>query len=1124
MPRFTSRALLLLLCMGVVAGALRFAGAQSSVTGAITGVVTDQSGAVIVGAKVRVVNVANNAESSTTTDGSGRFLAGLLQPSTYNVEVSASGFGTYKHAAVIVEVGRSTFLDVTLKPATAESVVTTTAEAPVVETTRSDFSTNINRETMENSPVNVRRWSTFALTTPGATPDGTFGLTSFRGISGLLNNNTVDGADNNQAFFSEEKGRSRISYSISEDSIQEFQVNTSDYSAQYGRAAGAVINAVTKSGTNSLHGTAYWYYRSSDFGATNPFSLAPMTINGVTTSVPVNPPDKRHQFGGNFGGALIKDKLFYFFSADQQLRNFPALATPSNPTAFFSQLGNTVTTCPTSGVNSAATNEVACLATYLGISQAQAQQLGNAVLSGSYPAGTLFNLAALTGTVPRTGDELVLFPKIDWNVTPKHHASFQYNRMRWSSPAGIQTAGVVFRGKESLGDDFVKADTGIARLTSTVSPTIVNEALFNYGRDFEFEFGQPSIPGEPVSQQGVSPQIGISGAAALTFGKPNFLDRPDYPDERRIEVGDTLSWSRGKHLFKFGGNVNHVDDVFNNLFQGAGQYSYSNRVLYMADYIAANTPGQGTFCGTNFAAASCYSTFNQGLGPAAFEFATWDLGFFANDDWRIAPRLTLTLGMRWEYEKMPAPQIPNPALPLTSQFPSDKGDFGPRLGFALDLGGSQHKTVLRGGYGVYFGRIINSTISNAIVNTAVISGGTTTISGGIPRITGGAPLSQISVTYTPTTAGAPHYPNVALFPSTGPTLAAINPPNVIEFAPNTRLPLVHEYDLAFEREIANNTAVSVSYLGSQGRRLPIFIDTNLAPPTSTVTYKVNGGPLNGQSFTVPLFTSRGLLNQPPTACPLSPTGQCNPNFGAITQISDIAQSMYNAVVFGFNRRMSHGLQVQASYTYAHASDQGQSSTTFTATNNLVNPYALFLEQGRSIFDIRQRVVGSAIWQPPFFHNKSALERWLLDGFSFSPVVSAASGAPYSGFVSGNAPGVPSSCIGCTGIIGAGGSARAPFVPRDTFTMPNTVEVDLRVAKKFWYKERASFELLADVFNILNRVNATAVSGALGGSGSNYTISGNTLTYVSTFGSVTNTSSTLGGPGQRQIQIGARLNW
>ncbi len=1055
MRRLTSRSLVFVLCM-LLAGVVPFARAQSSDTGAIAGTVTDQSGAVVVGAKVKAVNIANDASASATTNGSGWFLVGLLQPGTYSVEIGSQGFGTQRHDAVIVEVGRSTPLDAVLKPGTVTTVVVTTAEAPVVETDRSDFSTNINQETMENSPVNTRRWSTFALSTPGASPDGTFGLISFRGISGLLNNNTLDGGDNNQAFFSEEKGRSRISYSVSEDSVQEFQVNTSNYSAEYGRAAGGVVNAVTKSGTNQLHGTAYWYYRDSDIGATNPFTTETILVNGVNTTVPIKPPDRRHQFGGNIGGTIIKDKLFFFFNADDQLRNFPAVAAPSSPAAFFSPLSAAeLTTLASRGVTAAQANSAFAF------------------------------LQTLTGTVARKGDELILFPKIDWNVTPKNHASFEYNRMRWSSPAGIQTAAVVNRGIESFGDDFVKDDTGIARLTSNLSPTLVNEGRFNYGRDFEFETGQPSIAGEPISGQGVSPQITISGASGFVFGKPNFLDRPAYPDERRTQVADTLSWSRGRHLLKFGADINHVDDVLNNLFLGAGAYSYSTRVDFITDYTAyiTNPASPAKLCG----GLSCYSSFSQAFGPPAFEFHTWDLGFFANDDWRVAPRLTLTAGLRWEYEKLPAPQVPIASLPATSQFPSDKGDFGPRLGFALDLGASGgRKMVLRGGYGVYFGRIINSTISNAITNT-------------------GSTAGQLQFTFRTNTAGAPVYPNVlAVAPPPNP--AAV--PNVVVFAPDTKLPMVYEYDLAFEREIANNTAVSVSYIGSQGRRLPIFIDTNLAVPTSTITYTVNGGPLNGQSFTLPLFTARKNLA-----------------FGAITNISDIAQSMYNAAVVGFTRRMTHGLQVQASYTYSHATDQGQSSTTFTATNNLVNPYALYLENGRSIFDVRQRVAGSAVWQPPYFHDKGTLAHYLLDGFSFSPVFSAASGFPYSGFVSGNAPGVPASCIGCTGIIGAGGSARPPFVPRDTYTSPNSFDVDLRVSKKFWYKERASFELLTDFFNMFNRVNPTQVSGALVNSvSSQYTISGTTLNYQPTFGSVINTSSTLGGAGQRQIQIGAKLTW
>ena len=1070
MRRLTSRSLVFVLCMLLAAGVVQFAGAQSSDTGAITGLVTDQTRAVIVGAKVSVVSRATNARASTVTDGNGRFIVGLLQPGTYRVAISAEGFGTHELEAVIVEVGRATPLDTTLKPAAQQTIVTTTAQAPVVETDRSDFSTNINVETMQDSPVNLRRWSSFALTTPGAGMDGTFGLITYRGISGLLNNNTVDGADNNQAFFSEEKGRTRISYSISEDSIQEFQVNTSNYSAEYGRAAGGVVNAVTKSGTNSLHGTAYWYYKDSDLGAINPFTVGVVgsPATGFTSQI-IKVPDKRHQFGGNIGGAIIKDKLFFFFNADQQLRTFPATAVPNNPTAFFSPLS---------------TSELATL-TGRGITAAQANN-----------AFTF--LQTLTGNLPRTGDELVLFPKIDWNVTAKNHASFEYNRMRWASPGGIQTGAVVARGIESFGNDYVKDDTGVARLISTLSSALVNEARFSYGRDFEFETGQPSIAGEPFAAlTGVSPQVSISGPAGFTFGKPNFLDRPAYPDERRVEGADTLSWSKGKHLFKFGADINRVHDLLNNLFDGAGAYSYNNRVDYISDYVAA-TAGGGPFCG----GVGCYNSFAQAFGPPAFQFNTWDLGFFANDDWRIAPRLTLTLGVRWEYEKMPPPQIPNPALPLTSQFPDDKGDFGPRLGFALDLGGGEHKMVLRGGYGVYFGRIINSTISNAITNS-------------------GNPLGQLTFSgVKATAAGAPLYPNLL---STPPPPAGI-PPAVVEFAPNTKLPLVHEYDLSFEREIANNTAVSVSYIGSQGRRLPVFIDTNLAVPTSTITYQVFGGPLNGQNFTLPLFTSR-----------------INPNFAAITNIAYVSSSLYNGIVFGFNRRMSHGLQVQAGYTYSHASDNGQSSTTFSTGNSLVNPYALYLEQGRSEFDLRHRVAGSAVWQPAYFHDKGTLAHWLADGFSFSPVVAISSGGPYSGFVSGNAPGVVT-CSTCGGDIGAGTSsafARVPFIPRDDYIMPYIAQVDFRISKKFWYKERASFELTTDVFNVLNHQNVTAVSGATTGSGSQFATANCTvakpcatgsayvgpgLLYSNTFGVPTNTSTSLTSPGQRTIQIGARMNW
>lgn len=224
--------------------------AQSTTTGAINGTVSNPNKEVVVGATVTAKNNGTNKEGTATTDDNGGFKVVNLDPGIYTVTVNASGFAPYTNEGVTVEVGRSTALNAELSLKGVTSTVQVTAEAPVINNSSQDFTSNVNQTTINESPINGRRWSNFAILTPGAVPDGTFGLISFRGISGLLNNNTIDGGDNNQAFFAEERGRTRISYVISQAAIREFQVNTSSYSAEYGRSAGGVTNAVTKSGTN----------------------------------------------------------------------------------------------------------------------------------------------------------------------------------------------------------------------------------------------------------------------------------------------------------------------------------------------------------------------------------------------------------------------------------------------------------------------------------------------------------------------------------------------------------------------------------------------------------------------------------------------------------------------------------------------------------------------------------------------------------------------------------------------------------------------------------------------------------------------------------------------------------
>jgi len=1008
--------------------------AQSTVSGGIRGKVADPQGAIVPNATVTVTNVGTNKTETSQTDGDGGFRFSNLQPGTYTVSINASGFGDFTQEKIVVEVGRITTVDVPLSIGGQSTTVEVTADAPVINTNDSSNSTNINQTSINELPINGRRASSFVLLTPGVVPDGAFGLISFRGISGLLNNSTVDGGDNNQAFFSEERGRTRISSSISQDAVREFQVNTSNYSAEFGRAAGGVVNTVTKSGTNEFHGSLFYYLRDNKFGSRNAFSFQNVLTPTGIQRVALKPDDRRHQFGGSLGGPIVKDRLFFFFSYDQQKRDFPAVAAPSSP-AFFDLTPAQIATLTSRGVTAA-----------------------------QREAGLTF-LRSLTGVVPRKADQTLILPKIDWVINSKNTFSAVYNRLRADSPGGVQSQPVVPRGIASFGDDKVTLDSLNLRLNSTISPSIINEARFQYSRDLEQQFAQPPAPGEPTTANGFSPQVAIGGGG-FTFGKPNFLDRTAFPNEKRTQFANTTTIIKGRQTLKFGGDVNYVSDVLDNLFQNAGAFSYSNIVEFLSDFA---NPSLRRF-----------SSFAQNFGPTAFKFSTRDYNFFFQDDVRVDPRLTLNFGLRYEYQQLPEPQIPNAREQRTSQFPSDKNNFGPRIGFALDATGDG-KTSIRAGYGIYYGRIINSTISNAITNTGA---------DGAQKSTGNL---------TPANPLAPNYPNVL---TSLPTIGG-NSGAIIVFKGDLQNPLIHQMDVIFERVIAKNTVVSVSGLLSIGKSLPTFVDTNLNFPTAATTYTFVGGPFAGQTLTTPRFTG----------------ARPNPNFTSITEIRDTISTDYKALVLQANRRLTAGLQFQASYTYSKSQDNGQTSTTFTNVNIPLNPRDLSNEFGRSSLDIPHRFVASAVYAPGTLFGvgrSSSLGRAIFGGFSIAPIVTIQSGRPYSAGVSGN------TFLGTAGgILGAGGDNRLPNVERNSFRLPKVINVDLRISRRFRFTETMNLELLAEGFNIFNRVNVTNLGTTA------YTITGTaaapTLTFqANTFGVPSEAGNSIFR--ERQIQFAARFQF
>ncbi|MFL6466775.1 MAG: carboxypeptidase regulatory-like domain-containing protein [Pyrinomonadaceae bacterium] len=1051
MTKRISKGLFAIIAIAIIGVATAFA--QSTVTGGISGKVSDPQGAIVTGAAVTITNIGTNASSTVTTANDGVFKVTNLQPGKYSVETTASGFGKAT-AEVVVEVGAITNVDVPLTVGGATGEVTITADAPVVNTNDPTNATNINQTSINELPINGRRVATFTLMAPGTSPDGGFGLVSFRGISSLLNNNTVDGGDDNQAFFSEARGRTRISYSISLDAIREFQVNTSNYSAEFGRAAGGVINSVTKSGTNDFHGSAFWYYRNNKFGARNP-----RIFPGGAIPEDGKPKDIRHQYGGSVGGPIVKDKLFFFFSFDQQKRDFPAVALTGTSTFLNPITVSDPATRPTPAT---------CTATNL----SAGEQLFCRGVSQTQTNTAIAYLTNRTGVVPRKGDQTLILPKIDWVINDKHTFTAVYNRLRWDSPAGVQTAATVTNGRTSFGSDLVSLDSYNFRLSSAFSPTFLNEARVQYSRDLEQQIADTPDSDEVLSSDGYSPSAAIGGSNGITIGKPNFLNRNAYPDEKRWQFADTVTLTRGKSTIKFGADINQVNDRLAALFTESGAYVYANIQNWITDFSLASNPNT---------TVRNYTSFTQGFGPLEFRFKTRDLNFFYQHDIRLDANVTLNFGLRYEYQQFPEAQLPNPAVPQTGNFPSDKDNFGPRIGFAWSFG-KDSENVVRAGYGMFYGRITNSAISNAITNT-------------------GLPAGQR--TFSPLVSAGPEYPNILGAPG-----ATTFGGDIIFFSPDMQNPRIHQMDIVYERQIGRNTVISFTGMASYGQYLPIFIDTNLRQ-TGERTYSFIDGPEAGRTVTVPIFTGP----------------RPNTNFGGMTEIRSAVSSDYYGFVAQFNRRLTNGIQFQTSYTFSSAKDNGQNSQTFTTRNSVLTPFDIAGEYGRSNFDVPHRFSAGMVYAPGNLFGlggSDGLGRAIFGGWTIAPIVVVSSGFTYSGVTTSslvNVQNLTPAQVSGAGLLGAGGSTRVPGISRNAFRTPKIFNIDLRLSRRIRLTETMNLEFLAEAFNLFNRTHVTGVNTTY------YTLvtnSATNLTYSPTFGTLNAAGNSL--YRERQIQFAARFQF
>ena len=906
---------------------------SAAASGRLDGIVADPSGAAVPDAEVTVRNQNTGVATTVRSNAAGEFVVLYLAPGSYEASILKSGFDNLVLKDVSVAVGTRATLHPQLAVGKIDVIVTVSTNAPLVDTAQSSLGTVVNQQSIASLPLNGRNFTDFALLTPGATTDGDFGMISFNGVAGNYNNYSVDGGNNNNAFFAQQIGRTSIPYQFSEDVIQEFQVTSTGFEAEFGQSGGGVVNTVTKSGTNQVHGDGYYYFLDSATGANNKINEQ----QGIA-----QPHDRRQQVGGTVGGPLVHDRWFYLGNFESQIRNEPLTvndgpAVNNLPPGFFAN---------------------------------------NPALAAQ--------VQAAAGSFARSFNQNAAFGKLNGTLNDKNSLSVTYNYQRFRSPHGY------FNTPTSTGDGLSLTDGATshflqASLQTVFTATAINEFRFHYGSDYHFD-----LPGTAPTSPAVTIQNPDTG---FVFGGNRFqLANTD----RRYEFTDTFTKVLGKHTLKAGVDVN---------------------ISHNSDYFTYGPKGEYRFGSLTDVPTGNFELYLQSFGQSTIVQTSPTYSFFAQDQFRAKPRLTVNYGLRYDLQVLPQPKPCNPAFALTCHIPYSKNNFAPRVGFAYSLD-DKGLTVVRGSFGLFYVQEDLLDVSEAFASNGITRPFLVVVG---PAFGNSSPLVT--------------YPNsLSAFPSgTGGT------PSLVVFSPNFRSPYVEQANAAVEHQFGAGTSLSVGYVYSHGLRLlgnsngvtrqangNFGFDLNLVPPDQQVA---NGGTYNTATVTLP----NGKTYTTPDFSPID--GFVNPNFGTINAVDNSGLSIYNGLLVSL-RHHSHQFLTSVAYTLSHTVDQGA---------GYYNQFAQASQRGPSQLDQTHRFVATGVWMPQF-HG--------LKRFEFSSILNLASGRPYTAVFDN--PEVNFSIV--------------PGEKFNSFRGPTFKDLDLSISRKFHLGERCELAFRAEAFNVLNHPN------------------------------------------------------